>query len=312
MNREVVRRRVPPAASLSSPGRHRAHPVTDPGGGHVLDDAAAARLAPLLHSPSSTAILVDFDGTLAPIVEDPASARPLPEAETVLRELARRFKVVAVVSGRPLAFLTDRLPAADGVALVGLYGLERSGTVDGPDALVPGRASRRWRPVVVGVVDRLRAVLPAEVGVEEKGMTTAVHWRRRPDLAELARAAVAEEAARTGLVAHDGRMSVELRPPLGVDKGSTVTDLVRGCTAACFLGDDLGDLPAFDVLDALSASGAMDTVTVAARDRESAPEVLAAADLVVPGPAGALDVLAWLADRADRADRADQADGSPD
>jgi hypothetical protein len=64
------------------------------------------------------------------------------------------------------------------------------------------------------------------------------------------------------------------------------------------VGDDLGDLPAFAALDRASAAEGISTVTIAAVDNESPPEMEAAADVVVSGPQGALDVLRWLADHA--------------
>ncbi len=121
-----------------------------------LPRGAEALLAPLVADPARTALLCDFDGTLAPIVEDPASARPLDGVPGLLADLARRFAVVGVVSGRPAAFLVDRLagpgrqaagvpatdPAASGqLHLVGLYGME---SVDA-DGLVRARRPGRRR-----------------------------------------------------------------------------------------------------------------------------------------------------------------------
>ena len=73
----------------------------------------------------------------------------------------------------------------------------------------------------------------------------------------------------------------------------------RQAKAACFVGDDLGDLPAFAALHSLTAETGLAAVAVAVTDTESAPEVAAAADVAVPGPPGALAILGWLADRAE-------------
>jgi len=254
-----------------------------------------AALSPLVNEPSSTAILTDFDGTLAPIITDPAAVQPLSGVGPTLNRLAARFGMVAVISGRPVAFLSDRLKPAPGLLLAGLYGLERSGR-PGEVVTVPG--AEPWRRVVEASVARLESVAPAGVTVESKGLSVTVHWRRNPAQAETAVGLAEGEAATTGLQTHRGRMSIELRPPLAVDKGTVVGELVDGYAAACFVGDDLGDLPAFAALDRASETRGTVTVKVAAVDDESSPEMAAAADVVVDGPPGALAVLSWLADRA--------------
>ncbi len=273
-------------------------------------------VAPLLEQPATTAIVTDFDGTLAPIVDDPAQARALDGAAAVVALLARRFGVVAVVSGRPASFLWRELgdsgqaAQASGAApaderahvpvLVGLYGLEWS-QGDGRVVLEP--AAEQWRTVVADVADRIRSEAPTGVLVESKGVAVTVHWRRAPDAAPWAGARVAAEAERTGLSAHPGRMSLELRPPLPVDKGSSIQRLVAGCSAACYFGDDLGDLPAFEALGRMATEGGVATVAVAVVDDETPAEVGEAADVIVSGPFEALGLLRWLADAAAPADR---------
>ena len=265
-------------------------------------------LAPLLVDPAHTAIVSDFDGTLSPIVDNPAGARAVPGTAAVLARLADRFGVAAVVSGRPVSFLVEQLAPTSrsgaqgspgphhggrGVELVGLYGLERSG----PDGTIkPERAAERWRSAVEVAARRLASAAPTGVVVEPKGLTVTVHWRQAPDAGEWAQAAATAEAVRTGLRAHLGRMSVELRPDVDIDKGTVTRELTAGCSAACYLGDDLGDLPAFAALSDLARHDGMATVSIAVVDDESAPEVLEAADLTVYGPAEALQVLAWLAE----------------
>lgn len=262
-----------------------------------------AALSPMLEHPDTTAIVTDFDGTLSPIVEEPGLARPLDGAAEVVAALTRRFGVVAVVSGRPVSFLEERLligpeelgRKAAGTRFVGLYGLEWS-QGDGTVAVEPG--AERWRAVVDGVVARMRSSAPPGVLVEPKGLAVTIHWRRAPDAAAWAAAALAGEVERTGLRSHPGRMSTELRPPMDVDKGSVVFRLIRGCTAACYLGDDLGDLPAFAALATKAAEDGLVTASVAVVDNESAAAVAEAADVAVSGPMEALSVLRWLAHTA--------------
>lgn len=255
-------------------------------------DAADRLLAPFLAEPARAGVLTDFDGTLAPIVDDPAAARPLPAAVDTLHRLAARYQRVAVVSGRPAAFLADRLDLAGragGLVAVGLYGLE---TAAGEDITTDPRALR-WLEVVEGVADRAERDAPAGVLVERKGLTIVVHYRTAPAAGSWAAAWAADEALRTGLARHPAKMSEELRPPVPVDKGTVVAALTEGLGAACFLGDDAGDLPAFDVLDGLAERGGV-ALKVGVRSDEAPPALLARADLVVDGPEGALAVLRRL------------------
>ena len=246
-----------------------------------------AALEALRSDPSGSAVIVDFDGTLAPIVLDPVSARPLPGVAEVLVELSQRYARVAVVSGRPVSFLVEHLPAA--IDAAGLYGLEerRSGE------LVEHPSAAAWRSVVDDAAAQALAQLPEGVEVEHKGLSLTLHTRRRPERAEQAAAWAAGIGATTGLDVRGGKQSVELHPPIDVDKGSVVDGIVVGLRAACFFGDDRGDLPAFTALDRFAAGGGV-AVRVAVASDEAPPELLAAADLQVVGPQGALDLLRTL------------------
>ena len=260
-------------------------------------------LAPFTQAPDRGGVLTDFDGTLAPIVEDPTTSRPLPEAVAALHELAGRYRRVAVVSGRPAAFLAAHLDlarrgppgAGEGLVAIGLYGLEMA---DGDRVTThPGGAD--WRSVVAAVADLADAVAPPGLLVERKGLSLTLHYRTAPAEAGWARAWAAEQAVRTGLVCHEARMSQELRPPVAVDKGTAVARLAAGLGAVCFFGDDHGDLPAFAVLDRLAGEGVA-TLKVGVRSAEAPPELLDAADVVVDGPHGVVAVLSRLLERPGR------------
>jgi trehalose 6-phosphate phosphatase len=259
----------------------------DSGDGGSLPPAMAV----LLEEPARSTVLTDFDGTLAPIVPDPETARPLPEAPSVLAELAGCFAVVGVVSGRPLSFLARHLGAAGpAVRLYGGYGAEWR--AEGVSHLSP--EVEPWVPAVSEVLAAARAGAPAGLGIEDKGFALTLHWRRHPETGEWATRFAQEWAARTGLALQPGRRVIEMRPPVGPDKGTVVEQLGEGCRAVCFAGDDAGDLAAFAALDRLAAAGVAG-VRLAVADEESPPQLISQADLVVEGPAGALAVLGLLA-----------------
>jgi trehalose 6-phosphate phosphatase len=254
-------------------------------------------LSTLRAQARQAAICLDFDGTLSPIVDDPEDARPLPGTVDLLGQLGRRFAAVAVVSGRPAAFLAEQV-AAPGVRLVGLYGMET--VVDGRVLVDP--EVERWRPAVLAAaVDASRhpTVKSSRAWLEHKGLAVGLHLRRSPDPAgwmDRLGAAAEEIAAKHGLKVAPGKLVYELRPPVDRDKGDAVRTVLAdtGARLAMMAGDDLGDLAAFAAIRELPDSGRAGWC-VAVRTPEAPPELLAAADAVVDGPAGLRDLLAELA-----------------
>ena len=242
--------------------------------------AVGALVAPFVANPATSVLLFDFDGTLAPIVDDPDDARPEPDLVGRLAELAAGYRCVGVISGRPIDFLVDHLPRS--LHLSGLYGLESM--VDGRVVVDP--AGDSWRPVVAEA-GRRAGQASAGLRVEPKGLSLTIHYRTRPELAALAADVAREIAVDTGLVVRRAKASIELHPPTSTDKGTVVRALAEeaGASAVMFVGDDVGDLPAFAVLARLRGSG-LTTLAVAVRSGETAPEVVEAADLVVDGLVG--------------------------
>lgn len=263
-------------------------PATAPGG---------AGLAAILANPATALIALDYDGTLAPIVARPEDARPANGAVDALVALAKRVGTVAIVTGRPVrdvvGFLRlDRLDGLAGVMVAGHYGLERwaGGAREAPDPAPGVSAARRQLPQVL-------ADAPDGVSVEDKEHSLVVHTRRTTDPTAVLAAlqpALRRLADEVGLEAVPGRFVLELRPA-GIDKGAALRRLVseRGAGSVLFAGDDLGDLPAYDAVEALRADG-IPGCTVCS-DSAEAPVLRERADLVVPGPTGVVALLRALA-----------------
>ena len=244
-------------------------------------------IAALRHDPARTVLAFDFDGTLAPIVDIPADARAAPAIADLLKQLAVTYRTVAIISGRPVAFLAEQVP--DGVELSGLYGLEARR--DGEFVTRPG--VDHWRAVVADAAQRADAMVIDGMTVEAKGLSITLHYRNRPAAAEDVRSLAADLGASTGLDQRDAKMSVELHPPVAADKGLALTELADGAVACCYVGDDLGDLPAFVALDALRRTG-LATLAVAVATSEAPEALTEAADLVVDGPEGVVHLLERL------------------
>lgn len=241
----------------------------------------------LTADPTTTAIFCDFDGTLAEIVDDPATSRPVPGAVEVLSALAGSYGRIGVLSGRPLAFLEEFF--GDGVVLAGLYGLE---VRDGGQRRVHPDAER-WRSVIDDTAVSCERSVPPGVRVEHKGLSVTLHYRGAPELADVVAAQASSEANRTGLVARPARMSVELHPPVAADKGTALRQAAAGMSTVAFIGDDVGDLPGFDALDELAALG-VTTLRCAVRSEESPVELLDRAEVVLNGPEAVVGMLGGL------------------
>jgi len=269
---------------------------------------AEQKYAALAALAAQTVVALDFDGTLSPIVEDPSQAHIHPDAASVLIDLAPRVQAIAVVTGRP---------ARQVLALGGLEEVADSLAATGTELLVYGQyGNEHWtsshrkiagpRPPV-GLATFLRE-LPkllrdndaADAYVEEKGLAVAVHTRRLadPQGAYLRLLDPLREAAEShDLAIEPGKQVIEIRSP-GMDKGLVVDRLVDtlGAKAILFAGDDLGDVEAFEALDAWQQEGLHTLKVCSLSPGETGDSALKPlADVVVPGPGGVLELLRQLA-----------------
>ena len=258
-----------------------------------------ALLAPLKEDPAHAAILLDVDGTLAPIVERPEDAAVPERARELLARLAERFALVACVSGRP---------ALDARRVVGLDQLAYSGN-HGYELLEPGESRPRPDPSLDGhdrdageFVAGIDAgdLERAGIRVEDKGAIVALHWRGADNEgeAEALASEIAADAEWGGLVPHRGRKVLEIRPNVAINKGIAVAALIPSvpARAALYAGDDRTDADAFAALRMLRDDGELDAVAcIAVASEEAPPEVTESADAVVGGPEGLVEALESLA-----------------
>jgi trehalose 6-phosphate phosphatase len=262
-------------------------------------------LAALLTHPGRAVVALDFDGTLAPIVADPEQARAHPGAAAALARLAPHLAAVAVITGRPAGVAVRYggfagVPGLDRLVVLGHYGAERwdarTGEVRAPGAH-PGVIA--VRAALPGYLDRIGAW--SGTWIEDKGgRAVAVHTRRTqdPDAAfEALREPLRDLAQQHGLMVEPGRYVLELRPA-GMDKGVALAAYLRevGAGSVLYGGDDLGDLAAYAAVRDLRGQGMPGVLVASAGTAESPRELLAQADLTVPGPEGVVALLDALAD----------------
>ena len=236
-----------------------------------MDDVISS----FMTDPGSAAIVLDFDGTLAPIVRHPAQTVPADGAVEVLTRLVRRFAVVDIVSGRRSSEVRSLLPVP-GLRVDGVYGLE--GTVDENDV----------RSAAAELIPEVMKVQGA--WVELKGPSVAIHFResRDPNVRERVHETAERVAEHRSLEVFEGKRVWELAPPGAGRKGAAIDRLLTKLPAVhsvLYAGDDIADLEAFDAVDRFAADAAgRGSVRVCVRSEDSPAGLIRRADVSVDGP----------------------------
>ena len=201
------------------------------------------------------ALFLDLDGVLAPMAPTPDAVLADPRRTAVLTRLEQALEGrLAIVSGRTLTEI-DRIAGSASPSAAGVHGLERrrrDGVVDRPEAS-PGVAR------ALAAFRRFAADRPGVI-VEDKAVSTGLHFRQSPASADEALALACELAEATGLMLQPGHMVLELRTP-GADKGGAVTAFMSEAPFAgalpVMLGDDLTDEAGFRAAEALGGFGVL-------------------------------------------------------
>lgn len=267
---------------------------------------ARQRYDELVAAARDSVIAADMDGTLSPIVDDPARATIHPDAADRLADLAPLVRAVAVITGRPArqALALGRLDdvgariaeAGSELYVFGQYGNERWSSTQ--RRIISPRPPHGLASFLRELPGLLRRADAADAFVEEKGIAVAVHTRRLADPAgALARLTplLTDAAERNDLVVEPGRNVVEVRAP-GMHKGVAVHTLAEelGVRGFLFAGDDLGDVEAFTAVAELRERGLATLLVCSGSDEE--PALVERADVVVDGPDGVMALLARLTD----------------
>ena len=253
----------------------------------------------VIADPGGTLLALDFDGTLAHIVDDPSEAYGHERSIAALARLGRVLGQVAIVTGRPVRQALELggfagMDGLDRLVIWGQYGAERW------DAAT----SETVEPERPESVRRLAEELPAwlsergagHVRIEDKGLAIAVHTRGiDAGLIDELAAPLSTLASDLGLLVEPGRQVIEMRAP-GINKGDAVRALVSrlGARQVIFGGDDLGDLPAFTAVEELRETGIGGLLVCSASTEQDA--LVARADVVLDGPDAVADWLEELAD----------------
>jgi len=262
------------------------------------------KYAALVRAAADAVVGLDFDGTLAPIVDDPSSAHIHDDAAEVLVALAEQVRAVAVITGRPARQALDLGglevvgnaigDAGKELFVFGQYGNERWSSTN--RRVIGPRPPHGLATFLRELPRFLRRAGAEDAHVEEKGLAVAIHTRRMRDperATDVLLPLLRDLASSHDLVVEPGRNVVEVRSA-GMHKGRVVERIVEevDARAFCFAGDDLGDLEAFEAVAALGKDGMPTLLVCSASSEQSA--LVALSDVVVHGPDGVMAFLRQL------------------
>ncbi|MCW2802863.1 MAG: trehalose 6-phosphate phosphatase [Propionibacteriaceae bacterium] len=266
-----------------------------------VSESGIAAMQAIIERPQDTLIGVDFDGTLAPIIDDPAQAYADPAAVAALGRLGKSVGAIVVITGRPAETAVALggfrgVPGLESMVVLGQYGVERWDAATDQFSIPPEPESMASvEKELPGIFEELGL---SGVRVEHKGRAIGVHTRELGDsTAAFDRLAepLGELAAKYGLLIEPGKNVLEIRAP-GIDKGEALRNIVaeKGARQVVFAGDDLGDLPAFRAVEQLRTEGVAGLLVCSASHEEDA--LTQASDLILDGPGGVAQWLTRLAD----------------
>lgn len=254
-------------------------------------------MQPLIDEPGATIIFLDLDGTIVPIIHRPEDVVLAPAMGRLIRTLAHKYLAVAIVSGRP-ATEAKRIAGNSEIAIIGNHGFE---------TLLPGHASmvcdeaQPHVPDVRELVKYLKSLLPAVnlgITVDDKTATASIHYRRSGDpekALDFIRGKIYPLIEKLGLEAREGRMVVDVRPPVAIDKGVAIGRLMDrlNATRALYAGDDTTDVDALKELRRRRKKQVVVGIGVISDEMPS--ELLRYSDLMVERVSGVETVLQILA-----------------
>ena len=242
-------------------------------------------------------VLADFDGTLSHFTLDPMVSKPEPANVAALDALADAGVILALVSGRPVASLHDRLPRSY-LTYHGSHGLDYW---DGSAARLNVEA-QPWEAPFQALLAEFGTPPESGVVIENKRATGSVHYRQAPDPAA-ARESLYQRlkplADKHGFMLSEGRWIWEIHPPITLNKGTSVRALIAqfALDGAIFLGDDITDLSAIDAIHELAATTGLRGLAVGVRQPDGGPvEVRERVDLLVESPDEVAALLRYIYD----------------
>ncbi len=240
-------------------------------------------------------LITDVDGTISEIAPTPQEARVSPLCRRYLKVLCDHLALVAAISGRPVAQVRDMV-GIRGLVYIGNHGLERWAE---NHTELPTRA-RDYLGIIESVAKELTPLCSIEgVSLENKGLTVTVHYRLSPEVQAAERDilnSVKALAQAKNLRVIKGKMTVNLLPPIEINKGTATLDLINGYNlqSGIYLGDDLTDIDAFRAMRDASGNLKFHGFAIGIVSSEMPEELVKEADFTLNGVNDVGRFLKWL------------------
>jgi len=240
-------------------------------------------------------LITDVDGTISPTAPTPPQAEVSPLCRQYLSILSEKLALVAAISGRPAVEAKNML-RIDKMVYIGNHGLER--WTEGHTELVD--EAKEYPKVIKAAVKELSRFLAIDgISIEDKGATATIHYRLcpEPELAkEKIHAALKSLAQARHLRIMEGKMAINLLPPVSLNKGTTVLDLIRDyrLRGAIYLGDEYTDIDAFRAIHNVPGDSAFQGFAIGVTSPEMPEGLVSEADFSLNGVADVERFLQWL------------------
>ncbi|MFC1905917.1 trehalose-phosphatase [Chloroflexota bacterium] len=238
-------------------------------------------------------LVTDVDGTISRIAPTPDEAVVSSMCRRYLEALVDKLDLIAVISGRSLREVMGMV-GVEGLVYVGNHGLD----IWNKSIPEMWSGSEQYVDTIAMALSAIKGMASIEgLYIENKGPTASIHYRNSPDT-EAARdvilAAAKSLTKEYNLKVTEGRMVVELRPNIDVNKGSALESLIHkySLSTVLFLGDDLTDVDAFESLHNSGVNG----FAIVVGSEEAVPQLYSKADFVIHGVGEVERFLAWLVD----------------
>jgi trehalose 6-phosphate phosphatase len=240
-------------------------------------------------------LITDVDGTISPTAPTPAQAEVSPLCRRYLSILSEKLALVAAISGRPAVVVKNML-RIDRMVCIGNHGLERWS--EGQTKLVV--EAKEYPEIIKAAVKELSRLLTIDgISIEDKGATATIHYRLCPE-PELAKAkihaALKDLAPAKHLRIMEGKMAINLLPPVSINKGTTTLTLIRDyrLRGGIYLGDEYTDIDAFRAIHNVPGDLAFQGFAIGVTSPEMPAGLVSEADFSLNGVADVERFLQWL------------------